>query len=194
MSEHFTHPYILINAYNKKFSKITLNKDTDNEDEYDVWRDFLDDVLEYSKEHRCWVLNNTELDDFIYMVKNANKKNRFGSRRRDDSRSREESQSESSETSESSESSSSSSEDSEDIDDETIQKALARRLMSDSKQLEIESSHISDSEMEDVISSVRRLRYIYRVIDKLSKRVEELEVALGIHKRDRHQDDEEKTN
>ena len=172
MSENFTHPYILITSYNKKFSKITMNKSMVEEDDYDTWRDFLDDVLEYSKEHRCWVLNNSELEDFIYMVKNANKKKE----RRSHSSDNDESYSE--ESSESSSSSDSSSSEDSDIDEETIQKALARRLKSESKQLEIDSHNVSDSEMEDVISTVRRLRHLYRIIDKLTLRVEELEAAI----------------
>ena len=56
-----------------------------------------------------------------------------------------------------------------------IQKTLARRLKSESKQLEIEEHHVSDSEYEDVVSITRRLRYLYKHIKNLEHRIHKLE-------------------
>ena len=110
----FTHEFVSVKTLNKKFLMVELKKD----DKY--WEDFLDESLEYSKEHKCWVLIHEELKDFIELVKNV-----------EEDKDRSDSESDS-------------------TDDELIQKTLTRRLTSESKQLVIEDNHVSDSEMAEV--------------------------------------------
>ncbi len=109
------------------------------------WENFLDKSLDYSKDYKCWVLIPSELKDFIELLKNIE----------------EESDSDNS------------SDDS--TDDEEVKKALTRRLKSESKQTEIEETHVSDSELEDTLSVVRRIRGLYKRIRGLEKRIEYLE-------------------
>ena len=150
----FQHKYITISPLNKKFYKVQLKKQ-DLEDDYeydeeDEWRSFLEDALEYSKEHSCWVVNKKEISDFLQLIKNVEEKFKNDN----DEESEEES--------------------SDDTDDELIQKTLARRLKSQSKQYEIEEDYISDSQLEDVSSLSRRLRYLYSTVKVLTKRVDEI--------------------
>lgn len=62
-----------------------------------------------------------------------------------------------------------------DTDDELIQKALARRIMSESSQKSIEATNIENSDNEDCVSFSRRLRHLYGVIEKLNNRLLALE-------------------
>jgi len=140
MDEKFVHKYITIEPLNKKFLKVDLTKEASS-----TWESFLDESLEYSKEHKCWVLINTEFKDFIELIKNVENKE-------EDSES-----------------------DSDSSDDEMIQKTLSRRLKSESKELEIDENHVSDSELEDVLSVTRRIRGLYKRIRGLEKRIEKLE-------------------
>ena len=135
----FTHEFITIGTLNKKFLMVDLKTDSK------YWEDFLDESLEYSKEHKCWVLIHNELNDFIELIKNVEED-------------KDKSDSESDST-----------------DDELIQKTLTRRLTSESKQLVIEDTHVTDSEMEDVLSTTRRIRGLYKMIKGLEKRIEFLE-------------------
>ena len=138
--ENFEHKFISIEPLNKKLLKVDIKEDDKH------WEDFLDKSLDYSKENKCWVLAQSELKDFIELIKNVE---------------------------ESSESEESSSDDSS--DDEIIKKTLSRRLKSESKQHEIDESHVSDSELEDTLSTVRRIRGLYKRIKALEKRIEFLE-------------------
>ncbi len=138
MDEKFVHEYITIEPLNKKFLKVDLTKEASS-----TWENFLDESLEYSKEHKCWVLINTEFKDFVELVKNVENKE--------------------------------SSDESESSDDEMIQKTLSRRLKSSSKQLEIDENHVSDSELEDVLSVTRRIRGLYKRVRALEKRIEKIE-------------------
>jgi len=138
MDEKFVHEYITIEPLNKKFLKVDLTKEASS-----TWENFLDESLEYSKEHKCWVLINTEFKDFVELVKNVENKE--------------------------------SSDESESSDDEMIQKTLSRRLKSASKQLEIDENHVSDSELEDVLSVTRRIRGVYKRVRALEKRIEKIE-------------------
>ena len=63
--EKFVHEYVSIEPLNKKFLKVTLK----SEDKH--WEEFLDESLEYSKEHKCWVLVHNELKDFVELINNA---------------------------------------------------------------------------------------------------------------------------
>jgi hypothetical protein len=65
-----------------------------------------------------------------------------------------------------------------DSDDELIQATLARRLMSESSQKSIEEEEILNSDLEDVVSSMRRMRHMYTVIKSLRVRIKNLEDKL----------------
>jgi hypothetical protein len=51
-------------------------------------------------------------------------------------------------------------------------------LTSQSKGHEIDEGHVSDSEMEDVISVCRRFRAVYKLITNMAVRIERLENLL----------------
>jgi hypothetical protein len=161
----FNHSHIVIEPYtsnksNKKLFKVFLKKDSN------TWTNFLDNTLEYSKDNKCWFVNTNEIDSLLEMI------NSFTSetirQNRDNHKEDDHSNTESDE-------SYSDDESSDDTDDELIQKTLARRLKSESKQLEIEEHHVSDSEYEDVVSITRRLRYLYKYIKNLEHRIHKLE-------------------
>jgi hypothetical protein len=145
-SVKFSHPYLSISSLNKKFYGVYL-KEEDRK-----WEKFLNATLEYSKEHKCWVLNVKSFKDFTKLLKNVE---------------------------ESSESESS-------TDDELIQKTLSRRLTSQqSSQNSIDDNSVSDSEMEDVVSLTRRIRYLLKFISvqrttnqRLEDRVSKLEEMI----------------
>jgi len=63
--EKFVHEHVSIEPLNKKFLKVTLKSDDKH------WEEFLDESLEYSKEHKCWVLVHNELKDFVELINNA---------------------------------------------------------------------------------------------------------------------------
>ena len=63
--EKFVHKYVSIEPLNKKFLKVTLKEDDKH------WEEFLDESLEYSKEHKCWVLIHSEIKDFIELINNV---------------------------------------------------------------------------------------------------------------------------
>ena len=65
IDEKFVHDYVSIEGLNKKFLKVTLKKDDKH------WEEFLDESLEYSKEHKCWVLVHSEIKDFIELINNV---------------------------------------------------------------------------------------------------------------------------
>jgi hypothetical protein len=68
------------------------------------------------------------------------------------------------------------SESSSSTDDELIQKTLCRRLtIQKSKQSLIDEHNVSDSEMEDVVSLTRRIRYLLKKVSQLEERVLNLE-------------------
>ena len=137
--EKFEHDFISIEPLNKKYLKVDLAKDSKS------WEDFLDKSLDYSKDHKCWVLVHGELKEFIELLKNV------------------EDESDSDDSTDDS------------TDDEEVKKALTRRLKSESKHTEIEETHVSDSELEDTLSIVRRIRGLYKRIRGLEKRIEYLE-------------------
>ncbi len=63
--EKFVHKYVSIEPLNKKFLKVTLKEDDKH------WEEFLDESLEYSKEHKCWVLIHNEIKDFVELINNV---------------------------------------------------------------------------------------------------------------------------
>ena len=143
------HPYIYVQPYTKSLWKVSLKKESDE------WQDFLDDALDYSKEAKSWIIKVDELEEFRNLLENIN----------EEKKSKKESSSEEE----------SSSSDSDSTDDELIQKTLSRRLKSESRQLVIEEENVEDSLDEDVISTTRRLRHVYKLIRDLRKRIEVLE-------------------
>jgi hypothetical protein len=152
----FNHKYISLSPLNKKFYGVSLKNQKLTSDEYDEeeeWRSFLEDALEYSDEHSCWVVSKKEINDFLQLIENVEDKFKNDSKYDDESHD----------------------ESSDDTDDELIQKTLSRRLKSESKQYEIDEDYVSDSQLEDVSSLSRRLRYLYSTVKSLQKRIEKLE-------------------
>jgi hypothetical protein len=150
---NFSHKYIEINKTSKNLYKVVLKQYSK------TWTKFLDDSLEYSDDFKCWIVNDDDIKEFIDLVKNAN----YDKRREETDESEVSDSYSESETSDS------------DMDDEMIQKALARRLTSESKMLDDDREYISDSEMEDMISLCRRIRFLYKSIKSLNERVKQLE-------------------
>ena len=146
----FNHSYISISSLNKKFYGVSLKNNSEDK-EADKWEDILNESLEYSKENKCWIVNNKEIKEFICLIENL-------------SNDSSESDSESSESS---------------TDDELIQKTLTRRLTSQSKQHLIEQEHASDSEMEDVVSLTRRIRYLYKSVQQLNNSLDDMENRIS---------------
>ncbi len=156
---NFSHKYIDINKTSKNLYKVVLKQSSK------VWTKFLDDSLEYSDDFKCWIVNDDDIKEFIDLVESAN----YNDTRDKDKRKKEETSEDESSYSEET------SEDESDMDDEMIQKALARRLTSESKMLDDNREYISDSEMEDMISLCRRIRFLYKTIKSLNERVKQLE-------------------
>ena len=149
---NFNHKYLKVHSLNKRLYGVSLKNKEDNNR---PWIDFLNETLDFSKEYDCWVVNNKEVNNFIKLVENVGHDY----------------------TSE--ESSSDSSSDESSTDDELIQKTLTRRLtVSKSKQGIIDEDNVSDSELEDVVSLTRRLRYLLKINNNLLNRVEHLEKKI----------------
>jgi len=189
----FSHPFLGIYDHNKKYYRVLLKDDNCKK-----WKSILDDTMEtiYHDSTLYYLLNKKEYKEFLDLVKSVDKKD--SKNKKDDSTKHEasakaqkqsdsathraesdksdnkdESKEESSDTEEESSESS-------DTDDELIQKTLSRRLTSESKGYEVDDDHVSDSEMEDVISLSRRFRAVYKVVKNLAKRIEKIESNLKI--------------
>jgi hypothetical protein len=160
----FSHPILAVEFFDKKYYKVYLKQPNDN------WTQILNDTLDkidhtklenFNKANTYYYLKRIEYNDFIELVDNVDRRNK------------KESSQDSDEKNEESESESSSEESS--TDDELIQKTLTRRLTSQTNQDEIDHDHVSDSEMEDVISICRRFRAVYKLITNMAQRIERLE-------------------
>jgi len=161
----FNHPILSIEFFNKKYYKIHLKQHSDD------WSRILNDTLDKIEQDKLentdivyYYLKRSEYNDFIELVENVERK-----LKRSQDQDEKENDDEEEESSEESESS---------TDDELIQKTLTRRLTSQSKAHEIDDGHVSDSEMEDVISLCRRFRTVYKLITNMAKRIERLEDSL----------------
>lgn len=66
----------------------------------------------------------------------------------------------------------------ESSEDELIQQTLARKLKYESSQKVIEEEDIENSDLEDVISMCRRVRYLLKANKHLSERIRDLEKRL----------------
>jgi hypothetical protein len=189
----FVHSVFEILEYNKKYYAISLTKDDENTSLFNRWHKILEELFSKYKQGDNYLLKIEDIDDFIEFVQNLDKKykrkdnkdNRSyeqrhkhyssdseSESRNDKYRSNNDSESEGNDQSENS-----NSEDS--TDDELIQKTLSRRLKSTSNQQDIDNENISDSEMEDVISICRRMRYLLKNINEIKNKVLELERKLG---------------
>jgi hypothetical protein len=165
----FTHPNITVEFLSKKYYKVYLKQHNDD------WSRILNDTLDKIEQDKLentdktiiyYYLKRSEYNDFIELVENVERK-----LKRSHSEEEKEDEEEDDESSSSSESETS-------TDDELIQKTLTRRLTSQSKGHEIDEGHVSDSEMEDVISLSRRFRAVYKLITNMAKRIERLEDML----------------
>ena len=65
-----------------------------------------------------------------------------------------------------------------DSDDELLQKALARRILSESTHREVDLEEVDNSDMEDVVSVSRRLRHIYKMLEKQNKLIDQQSRAI----------------
>lgn len=143
-----SHTYLTFKEYaeDDKFYEIYLNDIADKDLEHDI-RCMMNASLDSEKrdKHRCWLLSKKDVNNFFEAIEELEKEDR---------------------KEEESDSSSDSS-----TDDELIQKALARRMKSESSSTVIEEYNISDSEMEDVLSLSRRLRYVLKRLDYLEKQL-----------------------
>jgi len=163
----FSHPFLGIYDHNKKYYRVLLKDDNCKK-----WKSILDDTMEtiYHDSTLYYLLNKKEYKEFLDLVKSVDKKDNKSEVK---SKNKDEVNEESSDTEEESSESS-------DTDDELIQKTLSRRLTSESKGYEVDDDHVSDSEMEDVISLSRRFRAVYKVVKNLAKRIEKIESNLKI--------------
>ena len=163
----FNHPNIAVEFFSKKYYKVHLKQHNDD------WSRILNDTLDKieldklenaDKNITYYYLKRSEYNDFVELVENVERK-----LKRSHSEEEKDNDDEDEETSEESESS---------TDDELIQKTLTRRLTSQSKGHEIDEGHVSDSEMDDVISMCRRFRAVYKLITNMAVRIERLENLL----------------
>ena len=170
----FSHPFLGIYDHNKKYYRVLLKDDNCKK-----WKSILDDTMEtiYHDSTLYYLLNKKEYKEFLDLVKSVDKKD--SKNKKDDSTKHQASDNKVETKEESSETEDESSE-SSDTDDELIQKTLSRRLTSESKGYEVDDDHVSDSEMEDVISLSRRFRAVYKVVKNLAKRIEKIESNLKI--------------
>jgi hypothetical protein len=145
-----THPYLTFKEYaeDDHFYEIYLVELEDKDLEHNI-RSMMNASLDSEKREkcRCWLLAKKDVTSFIEAVKEIEQ---------EDDKSEDESDST--------------------TDDELIQKALARRMKSETSSTVIEDTNISDSEMEDVLSLSRRIRYLMRRISYLEKQLEKVSV------------------
>ena len=139
-----THPYFIFKEADSKFYEVSIREIEDKDLEHDI-RGMMNANFDTEKKdkQRVWLVAKSDLKQFLEAIAQLEKG--------DDN---EEDQSDS---------------DTDTTDDELIQKALARRMKSESSSTVIEDNAISDSEMEDVLSLSRRLRYLMKRIDTIEK-------------------------
>lgn len=181
----FVHPTFEIIEYNKIYDMIVLIKHDDNITLFNRWYKILEELFSKYKQGDNYLLKTEDLEDFIEFVENLNKKHKKKDKRSYETNDKKHNEY-SDESSENSKQSKYSDEDEEEYssksdestDDELIQKTLSRRLKSASSQQIIEEENISDSEMEDVISVCRRLRFLLKNINEIKNKVTELEKKI----------------
>ena len=139
-----THPYFNFKESDSKFYEVSIREIEDKDLEHDI-RGMMNANFDTEKRDklRVWLVAKTDIKQFLEAIEHLEK-----------GEDNEEEESES---------------DSDSTDDELIQKALARRMKSESSSTLIEENAISDSEMEDVLSISRRLRYIMKRLEVIEK-------------------------
>jgi uncharacterized protein with von Willebrand factor type A (vWA) domain len=126
-----------------------------------------------------WIISKKYEEELLNLLKESKRSRKprqekdKHSRIKKQSNDKEESESSHSEESERSGSEDESDEDSS--DDELIQMTLTRKLKYESSQKCIEEDNIENSDLEDVVSMCRRIRYLLKVNRQLSERIRELE-------------------
>ena len=138
------HPFFSFKeTKDRKHYEITITDIPDKDLEHDI-RGMMNANLKTEKKdrERIWILEKKDIENFLEAIEELQK----------DEEEEEEEEEEDSDSS---------------TDDELIQKALARRMKSESSSDIIDEDHISDSEMEDVLSLSRRLRYIISRVQRL---------------------------
>lgn len=157
----FSHSFLALDYFDKKYFKVYVREP------HQEWSSRLEDILEPIEEERVknlppnkyYYLRRKEYEDFLELIQKYDRKD-----------SNQESESESESDHSTTESSS--------TDDELIQKTLARRLTSETQQYEDDKDHISDSDMEDVVSICRRFRSVYKLLTNMATRIAHLEDTL----------------
>ena len=148
-----TNQFIFFRDYtdDEDFFELKIKKIPD-EDLREKIYSFINENLDYERRgnHRYFLLAKTDLNHFLTEIDNLEK----GIKNSDDS---------------------SSSDGDTSTEDELIQTALNRRLVSESTQDVISNNIVSDSDMEDVLSISRRLRYILNKLTDHEKRLSSLE-------------------
>jgi hypothetical protein len=167
----FIHPFVTVEYFNRKYYKVSAIQPPTGSSEvqklsHEEYDKFLNKVLDPITEElpansngKYYYLSRDEYGDFIELIEKFDRK-----------QNNEESESESE--------SSHSTTDESSTDDELIQKTLTRRLTRGSQGYENDQDHVSDSELEDVISLCRRFRSVYTLVKNMAKRIERLEDTL----------------
>jgi hypothetical protein len=144
-----SHPFFTFKSIDKKFYEISILKIENKNIEHTI-RDMMNNVLHtknLDKEQK-WLLPKSDVSSFldaVYKIEHPelNEDNNIPAESDSDST----------------------------TDDELIQKALARRMKHETGTTCIKEDKISDSEMEDVLSISRRLRFIMLRLKKIEKQL-----------------------
>jgi hypothetical protein len=138
-----THPYFNFKESDSKFYEVSIREIEDKDLEHNI-RGMMNTNFDTEKRDkvRVWLVAKSDIKHFLEAIDHLEKG--------EDNEEEIESESDS-------------------TDDELIQKALSRRMKSESSSTLIEENAISDSEMEDVLSISRRLRYIMKRLDIIEK-------------------------
>jgi hypothetical protein len=153
-----SHSYVVFRDHtdDPDYFEVAIKK-IENEDLRQEIYIFINENLDYERRgnHRYHLLAKSDLNHFLTEIENIEQGIK---------------EDESEESGESDEE--------EDTDDELIQEALDRRLKSESTNSTIEEDHVSDSDMEDVISITRRLRHILKKQTEMERRISSIEKKL----------------
>ncbi len=170
--EQIQHEYLILE---KRGDIINLTIKPDLDPDWSLTlNNFLEDNVHYDKKRDIYQVKQKDLASFLNDIKSLYTRYASMKEKRKSKKSRSRSHSDSSSRSHSRSHSGSSSE-SESTDDELIQQTLTRKLKYESKGDIIPDEAVSDSEMEDVISLCRRMRYLYTEIKQLKQKVAQLE-------------------
>ena len=153
------HSYVVFRDHKEDpdYFEVAIKK-IENEDLRQEIYIFINENLDYERRgnHRYHLLAKSDLNHFLTEIENIEQ----GIKEEED------------------EEESGESDEEEDTDDELIQEALDRRLKSESTNSAIEEDHVSDSDMEDVISITRRLRHILKKQTEMERRISSIEKKI----------------